>query len=171
MAGIEYVFGAGSVRAGRGFGDPDVLSQVFDLLEKNGCKKLDTAALYGESEEYLGRAKAGDKFILDTKTKGGFAGDGYATKENVVREGNDSKKMLGCNVDVFYIHAPDGKTPLENTLQGVNEVYKTGFFKRFGLSNYKAEEVEKVYNLCKEKGYPLPTVYQGSRLGANTPGD
>ena len=37
-----------------------------------------------------------------------------------------------------------------------------GFFKRFGLSNYKAEDVEKVYNHCKDKGYPLPQVYQGT---------
>ena len=69
--------------------------------------------------------------------------------------------MLGSDVDVFYIHAPDADTPIEQTLEGVNEVYKMGFFKRFGLSNYKAEDVEKVYNHCKEKGYPLPSVYQG----------
>lgn len=141
-----------------------MLPEVFEILEKNGCKKIDTAALYGESEEYLGKAKAGDKFIIDTKTKGGFGGSGYASKENVLAEGKHSREMLGCNVDVFYIHGPDGDTPIEKTLEGVNEVYKTGFFKRFGLSNYKAEDVEKVYNHCKEKGYPLPSVYQGARV-------
>jgi aflatoxin B1 aldehyde reductase len=79
----------------------------------------------------------------------------------VYEEGTNSEKLLGTKVDIFYIHAPDPDTKLENTLAGVNEVYKTGFFKRFGLSNYKAEDVEKVYNICKEKGYPLPSVYQG----------
>ena len=38
----------------------------------------------------------------------------------------------------------------------------TGFFKRFGLSNFKAEDVQKVYDICKEKSYPLPEVYQGN---------
>lgn len=51
---------------------------------------------------------------------------------------------------------------MEETLRGINDVYKTGFFKRFGLSNYKAEDVQKVYDICKEKGYPLPVVYQGN---------
>ena len=82
--------------------------------------------------------------------------------QNIVKEAENSKNMLHTNVDIFYIHAPDEETPLEQTLEGVNEVYKTGFFKRFGLSNYKAEDVEKVYNICKEKGYPLPKVYQGT---------
>ena len=77
--------------------------------------------------------------------------------------------MLGHNVDILYIHAPDYDTPLEQTLEGINEVYKKGFFKRFGLSNYKAEDVEKVYNHCKEKGYPLPSVYQGMRCQTRGP--
>ena len=74
MPGIQYIFGGGGIRAGRGFGDPKTLQEAFDVLEKNGCKKIDTAALYGESEEYLGKAKAGDRFVIDTKTKGGFGG-------------------------------------------------------------------------------------------------
>lgn len=88
-------------------------------------------------------------------------GAGYASKENVIKEAKHAKELLHTDVDVFYVHAPDADTPMEHTLEGVNEVYKKGFFKRFGLSNYKAEDVEKVYNHCKEKGYPLPSVYQG----------
>ena len=30
------------------------------------------------------------------------------------------------------------------------------------MSNYKVEDVQKVYDICKEKGYPLPEVYQGN---------
>lgn len=116
----------------------------------------------GNSEELLGQTKAGDKFTIDTKTKGGFGGAGHATKENIIEEATTSRKLLGSTVDIFYIHAPDGETPLENSLEGVNEVYKSGFFKRFGLSNYKAEDVQKAYDICKAKGYPLPSVYQGA---------
>ncbi|KAK3686807.1 hypothetical protein LTR37_019440 [Vermiconidia calcicola] len=160
MAGITPIFGGAGINPGRGM--EGELPKVFQTLEKGGCNHIDTAALYGESEKLLGEAKAGDKFILDTKTKGGFGGNGHANKDNIIEEGNNSKKMLGSNVDIFYVHAPDPDTPIENTLEGVNEIYKTGFFKRFGLSNYKAEDVEKVYNHCKEKGYPLPQVYQGN---------
>ena len=80
----------------------------------------------------------------------------------MIADAENSKKMLGCDVDIFYIHAPDKDTPLEQTLEGVNEVYKSGFFQRFGLSNFKAEDVQKAYDICKEKGYPLPKVYQGN---------
>jgi aflatoxin B1 aldehyde reductase len=38
-----------------------------------------------------------------------------------------------------------------------------GMFRRLGLSKFSASEVEAIYNHCVErKGYPLPTVYQGS---------
>jgi len=47
-------------------------------------------------------------------------------------------------------------------MEGVNEVYKTGVFERFGLSNYSAEDVQKVYDVCKDKGFVLPTAYQGN---------
>lgn len=166
MAGITPVFGGGAVRPERALGDPKVLPELFKVLAEGGCKNIDTAALYGASEELLGGAKVGDKFIVDTKAKGGFGGSGHSTKENIVAEAENSKKMLGCNVDIYYLHAPDADTKIEDTLEGVNEVHKTGFFKRFGLSNFKAEDVEKVYQVCKEKGYPLPSVYQGQSLVA-----
>lgn len=78
-----------------------------------------------------------------------------------MKEAENSKKMLGVNVDIYYIHAPDEGTPLEETMEAINEVYKTGFFKRFGLSNFKVEDVQKAYDICKEKGYVVPSVYQG----------
>jgi aflatoxin B1 aldehyde reductase len=65
-------------------------------------------------------------------------------------------------VDVYYIHCPDPSLDLADMLKGINNAYKAGYFKRFGLSNFKADDVEHIYALCKEKGYPLPTVYQGN---------
>lgn len=67
-----------------------------------------------------------------------------------------------AQVDIFYIHSPDHGNDFEETLAGVNEVYKTGAFKRFGLSNYSADDVQKVYDICKANNYVLPTVYQGN---------
>jgi len=66
-------------------------------------------------------------------------------------------------VDIFYLHRPDPKTPISETLSAVNDVYTRGVFRRFGLSGFPASEVEAIYNYCVEqKSYPLPTVYQGS---------
>lgn len=65
-------------------------------------------------------------------------------------------------VDIFYLHRPDPITPISETLSAVNDVYKLGAFRRFGLSGFPTSEVEAVYNHCADKGYPPPTVYQGS---------
>jgi aflatoxin B1 aldehyde reductase len=56
---------------------------------------------------------------------------------------------------------PDRKHPLEPVLAGINDLHKSGMFKRFGLSNFSAEEVEEAIRISKEKNYILPTVYQG----------
>ncbi|KAK3639879.1 hypothetical protein LTR56_010230 [Elasticomyces elasticus] len=160
--GIKNAFGGGAINEGRPFADPKLLEEAMKIMENGDCKIIDTAALYGSSEEMLGKAKAGDRFIIDTKMRGGFPGPGHASKANVISEAENSRKMLGCDVDIYYIHAPDSGTDLAETLAGINEVYKKGFFKRFGLSNYKAEDVQKVYDHCKENGYPLPSVYQGN---------
>ena len=66
-------------------------------------------------------------------------------------------------VNIFYLHRPDPRTSISETLSAVYDVYKRGLFRRLGLSGFPASEVEIIYNHCVErKGYPLPTVYQGS---------
>lgn len=162
MSGIKVVFGGAAVGGDSELGESKTLQDALDILEKSGCHTIDTAHLYGRSEELLGKEGAIKRFTLDTKTRGGFNPDGGASKANITMEAQSSKEKLHGNVDVFYIHAPDDKTDLAETLAAINEVYKSGFFKRFGLSNYKAEAVQKVYDHCKEKGYPLPQVYQGN---------
>ena len=37
---------------------------------------------------------------------------------------------------MWYLHGPDRTTPFEITMKAVDELYKEGKFKRFGISNY-----------------------------------
>lgn len=60
------------------------------------------------------------------------------------------------------MHAPERKTPIKETLAGLNELYKQGAFKRLGLSNYSGEEVEEYFRVAKENNYVAPSVYQGN---------
>ncbi|KAI1608491.1 aldehyde reductase [Exophiala viscosa] len=159
---LTVVFGTASIGNSEPWTSDEYVNEAFEILKKHGVKNLDSAQLYGKSEEKLGELKAGDKFIVDTKWLGGFTGK-WASKENIVNTAKESIKKLGVKqVDIFYIHAPDKETPLEETLEGVNEVYKLGLFKRFGLSNYKVEDVEKAYDIAKKNDYVLPSVYQGN---------
>lgn len=164
MSGIKVIFGGAGINPGSPFGDIPTLRTTFDKLEAAGVKTIDTSNIYGASESILGEAGAASRFTVDTKTAGGFHSQGIGgTRAAILEQAQNSRNKLGGPVDVFFIHAPDANVPLEETLSAINEVYQTGFFKRFGLSNYEAADVEKVYNICKEKGYPLPQVYQGSK--------
>lgn len=159
---LQVVFGGGAFGNYGPFVKPEDVKQAFSILEKHGVSKIDSAQLYGQSEATLGANKAGDKFILDTKWVAGWT-PGSATHDAIVATAKKSIEALGVKqVDIFYLHSPDVKTPDEETLAGVQEAYKLGLFKQFGLSNYTPEHVEKMYNLAKEKGYVLPTVYQGN---------
>lgn len=65
------------------------------------------------------------------------------------------------SADIFYLHWPDPKTPLSQTLKRVQAHYKEGKFRELGLSNYKASQVQEIIDICEKNKYVMPTVYQG----------
>ena len=157
---IQTVFGGAQFQREGRFADPSTLLKVYDALERSRVRKIDTAHIYGASEEILGQTGGSKRFEIDTKAPGGLI-PGSMTAQGVQGFATRSKKLLAVEqVDVYYIHAPD-VVPIEEMLAGVNEIYKEGWFRRFGLSNFFAEDVQKIHDICKREGYPLPTVYQG----------
>lgn len=66
------------------------------------------------------------------------------------------------HVETYFLHSPDPAIPIVETLSAIQELYLTGKFKRFGLTNFDVEELDNVYNVCRERGYALPTVFQGN---------
>ncbi|KAK7022112.1 aflatoxin B1 aldehyde reductase member 4 [Favolaschia claudopus] len=159
---IKAVFGGFPVGAGKYFPDEESIEKAYKLLEEGGCDTIDTARFYTNSEEWLGKTGAGKRFTIDTKAPGGFI-PGSSTGDNILQFAKESVQLLDVkSVDIFYLHAPDPSLDLEDQLRGINDAYKAGYFKRFGVSNYKAADVQRIYDICKEKGYPLPTVYQAN---------
>lgn len=152
------MFGGASV--GSSFKTVEDCHEVFKTLKAHGVDVIDTAQLYGDSEKILGEAKAGEQFIIDTKTPGGFAPQNN-TPDVIIKNGHESSKKLGP-IDVFYIHSPSQSEPNTEVLEAVNELHKAGIFKRFGLSNFLASDVQAVYEHCEKNGLVKPTVYQGN---------
>ena len=64
-------------------------------------------------------------------------------------------------IDLLYLHAPDGDTPIEDTLDELKKLHAEGKFARLGLSNFPAWEVVYIHKRCSEIGLPVPSVYQG----------
>lgn len=157
--GLTPVFGGASIgNATSAFADEDLIGKLYNTLLENGCQNIDTARAYGNSEELMGKTLAGQKFTIDTKTPGGFNA-GECTGEAILKHARESVKRLGISqVDIFYIHSPDASLDLEDQLSGIQKAYEEGLFKRFGLSNFVVEDVERVYNISKSKGWVLPTV-------------
>jgi aflatoxin B1 aldehyde reductase len=160
--GIKAVFGG----AGIPLHFNDKRDECLAALKNHGVTTIDTARLYEGSEEAIGSAANHEHFIIDTKLKGGldFSGVGGTTKPDaILRDVQDS--LQKCKIkqfDILYIHAPDKTSTVAELVEGINEAHKKGYFKRFGLSNYSAEQVQEVYDAAKSKGYVLPSVYQGN---------
>lgn len=161
MAEIKTVFGGAAFPNGV-FADAKVQAEALEVLQKSGVKVIDTARLYPNSEDAIGKLDGRTNFIIDTKLKGGFA-PGSVSKDQVIQDVEDSVRTLGVpQVDILYIHAPDDSTDIKETLAGINEAFKKGQFRRFGLSNFTPQQVQEVYDVASEKGYVKPTVYQGN---------
>lgn len=134
-----------------------------------------------KSEESLGNLGAPKRFTISTKAPG-FA-PGRLSKQSVLDGIDKSLSDLGVSsvrtpidyhkiyniqttnptqVDIYYLHSPDTATPLEETLSAIQEIYAAGKIKRFGLSNFRPDDVQKIYDIQKAAKSVLPSVFQGN---------
>ncbi|KAA1474652.1 Aldo/keto reductase [Dentipellis sp. KUC8613] len=144
---------------------------ILDVFQEHGHTEIDTARVYcgGTCEEYLGRIdwkkrglKMETKLYPVPQTSPFFNDIINHTPESMRRHLDDSLKALKTDtLEMWYLHAPDRTTPFEVTLKAVNEFYKEGKFKRFGISNYTSWEVAEIVGICRANGYIQPTAYQG----------
>lgn len=142
---------------------PAHFKTFLDTCQRYGVRELDTARLYGggQNEKLLGQVGATHNFQVSTKINN--TGDGALKHDTILQSAQESLASLQTDVvDIFYIHMPDRSVPLEESLAAVDAVYRQGKFKRFGICSYSAPEVEEIYSLCKQRGYVLPSVYQGN---------
>lgn len=131
-----------------------------------GVTSIDTAPVYGQgtSEEIVGEAVRGiprDKIQILTKygmrwddTKGKLAfksqknnGDPidiyrYAGKESVIKECEDSLRRLRTDyIDLYQIHWPDVTTPVNETMEAVEQLIRQGKVRYAGVCNYTAQQM------------------------------
>ncbi|KAF2000643.1 aflatoxin B1 aldehyde reductase member 2 [Amniculicola lignicola CBS 123094] len=140
----------------------DDYTKCLDYFQGQGYNEIDTARMYvgGKQEAWTRDAKWKDRGLtLATKV---YPYEPGVHKPDRLREHvATSLKELGTDtVDIFYLHAPDHSVPFEETLEAVNELHKEGKFVELGLSNFAAWEVAEVYNICKERKWVKPTIYQ-----------
>ncbi len=91
---------------------------------------FDTADVYGESEVVLGKAFAGRRDRVIIATKFGIAREGVsggASRAYVLQTAERSLKRLQTDyIDLLYLHRPDPKVPLEETLRALEDLIRQG---------------------------------------------
>jgi len=72
-------------------------------------------------------------------------------------------KLNRDSLDTMYLHYMDASANfnLEGTLKCIDELYQEGRFQRWGLSNFYSWQVAQIWQICKQKGYVPPAVYEG----------
>ena len=137
------------------------VSKILPLLKQYGVNEWDTARIYPDSESTIGNLGITNEIVIDTKIRG-FE-DGCLSRESILESATQSLKELKVeSVNILYFHSPDKITAIEESVDAINELYKQGKFKKFGLSNFTVEDVKKVYEYSKKNNYVLPSVFQGN---------
>ncbi|MCY0878496.1 MAG: aldo/keto reductase [Firmicutes bacterium] len=128
-----------------------------------GINFFDTANVYsgGSSEEILGRALkdfvSREEVVIATKVHGrmrpGPNGAGLSRKA-ILHEIDQSLKRLGTDyVDLYQIHRWDYQTPIEETLEALDEVVKAGKARYIGASSMHAWQFMKALALQRQHGW------------------
>ncbi|HZI82260.1 MAG TPA: aldo/keto reductase, partial [Vicinamibacterales bacterium] len=128
-----------------------------------GINFFDTANVYsnGESEAVLGRAIRDfahrDDVVLATKVwapvRPGPNGRGLSRKA-ILSEIDKSLQRLGTDyVDLYWIHRYDYDTPLEETLEALHDVVRSGKARYLGASSMYAWQLMKALGLQRAHGW------------------
>ena len=99
---------------------------------------------------------------IRVSTKSDPANQGFRRAALAEQADTSRAELRRDSVYILYLHNPDLMTDLDDALEGINDLYQQGFFEEFGLSNFPAWQIMQIYMKCKEKGFPLPQVYQGA---------
>lgn len=136
-----------------------VIKKALDL----GINFFDTANVYslGTSEEYVGRALKDlarrDEVVLATKVHGkmhdGPNGSGLSRKA-IMNEIDHSLKRLETDyVDLYIIHRWDEHTPIEETMEALHDVVKSGKARYIGASAMYAWQFQKALHVAERNGW------------------
>ena len=145
--------GMGCVTFGREI-DEATSFEVLDRARERGINLYDTAEAYaqGGSEAVLGKwiADRGlrDEIVLATKLLKPL------TKERVIKAAEDSLRRLQTDViDLYQVHVWDDETPLEETLEALTSLVKSGKIRYVGCSNWLAWQLAKSLLLSQSHGF------------------
>jgi L-glyceraldehyde 3-phosphate reductase len=154
------------------FGDVDDLKNSRNIIRHafdSGITHFDLANNYGPppgsaEENFGGILKKDfpgywrDEMIISTKAGytmwPGPYGD-WGSRKYLISSLDQSLQRMDLEyVDIFYSHRPDPNTPLEETMMALDHIVKSGKALYVGISNYKAIEARRAFEILQRLGTP-----------------
>ena len=153
----------------RGVTEENSLASLNACLDE-GINTFDTAFIYGadgESEKLIARALGSRRDEIVICTKGGLHwepnADGKLTMTHDARpatirkECEASLKRLGTDrIDLYYLHAPDPNTPVEETAGAFKQLIDEGKIRAAGVSNFNVAQLEAFHKVCPISAFQPP---------------
>ena len=144
----RYVDAAGTAR---------IIHRAIDL----GINFFDTADIYslGVSEEHVGKALADrrDQGLICTKVgmkMGDRPMEAGLSRHHIIAGVEDCLKRLGTDyIDLLQVHAWDANTPLEESMQALNDLVRSGKVRYIGCSNFTAWQLTQSLWISDKRGY------------------
>ena len=150
-------------------GNYDNMRALCHMAFDSGITQFDLANNYGPpygmAETNAGRILKEDfrpyrdELIITSKAGydmwAGPYGD-WGSKKYLIASLDQSLKRLGLEyVDIFYHHRMDPETPLEETMEALSQIVRSGKALYAGISNYNQEYTEKAIAIMKKLHCPL----------------
>jgi aryl-alcohol dehydrogenase-like predicted oxidoreductase len=160
----EYALGTGNFGTAwaSGTGAADART-IFDRFAEAGGTLLDTAGMYqaGQSEAFLGDllTTERDHFVVSTKYGASDAEQPHVSRtgsgrKNLVASVESSLERLRTDyLDLLWVHFPDGVTPIDEIVRGMDDLVRSGKVHHVALSNFPAWQVSAAATLAELRGW------------------
>ncbi|HEX3937464.1 MAG TPA: aldo/keto reductase [Xanthobacteraceae bacterium] len=137
----------------------DAARRVVDKALDLGVTLIDTADIYGDkggSETILGEVLGSRRKDVVLATKFGLTmGDGKsggASRRYIAQAVEASLRRLNTDwIDLYQLHRPDAKTPIEETLRALDDLVKAGKVRCIGCSNFSAAQLEEAQSVASRQ--------------------
>jgi aryl-alcohol dehydrogenase-like predicted oxidoreductase len=159
--------------------DPTEARRMFDAYVDRGGNFIDTANQYtnGSAEQLVGEfaAERRDRLVLATKytlsTRAGDPNSGGNHRKSMVRSVETSLARLRTDyLDVLYLHAWDGTTPVEEVMRALDDLVRAGKVLHAAISDTPAWQIARMQTLADLRGWaPLVALQIEYNLIERTP--
>ncbi|NNG24592.1 aldo/keto reductase [Massilia sp. ML15P13] len=160
----QLALGTGNFGTTWGYGaEPDEARRMFGKYIEVGGNFIDTADNYqaGQSETLLSdliapvreRLVLASKFTLGpTPAQAGIAATGNSRKVMIQSVESSLKRLKTDRIDLLWVHMPDGVTPMEEVMRGLDDLARAGKIVYAGLSDFPAWRVSRAATLAELRG-------------------